>query len=114
LLLDFRGTLNGKNNKVLRSEIWRIRGGARPFLSPIVGDDFLRFDPCIMKPAISGRSIAVEVVDSILRESPKVAFEWERERVLMLDNHRMVHSREAEPAGTKEREQRTLERVLIL
>jgi hypothetical protein len=59
LLLDFRGALNENSNQVLRSEMWRVRGGARPFLSPIVGDDFLRFDPCVMKPALSGRSVAV-------------------------------------------------------
>jgi hypothetical protein len=114
LLLDFRNALKTEENQILCSEMWRFRGGARPFLSPILGNGFLRFDPCIMKPAISGRKVAVNIVNRILEEAPKVAFEWERPRVLVLDNHRMVHSREAEPEGTGEDEVRTLERVLIL
>jgi alpha-ketoglutarate-dependent taurine dioxygenase len=112
LIQDFRNALNEESSHALSTEMWRFRGGPKTFLSPILGNDFLRLDPCVMSPAITGRTKALNIVQETLNRSEIISFGWKRFEVLVLDNHRMVHARDS--GNTMEIEERTLERVLII
>jgi len=112
LLLDLISEINKKEHAVLKSDIWKVTNGNRYYLSPVISSLGLRYDPVAMKPAIPGSSQSKEIIHRITEEVTPVSVTWHKGFVLLVDNHRMIHSRA--PARDGHKGERVLERVLVI
>lgn len=112
LLLHLISEINKKEHEVLKSDIWKVKNGNRYFLSPVISTLGLHYDPVAMKPAIPGRNKSNEIIHRIIEEVNPVSVTWQKGFILLVDNHRMIHSRAPARAGHKDK--RVLERVLVI
>jgi hypothetical protein len=116
LISDFRGLgLSEKAIQLMKREVWLAHGGPRPFLASILSSPsktfhsfFIRFDPCCMKVAHNTFGISGEILKNACNTN-HFRYVWRRNRILILDNWRMLHAREAAHFDGG----RTLERMLI-
>ena len=112
LLLDLISEINKKEYEVLNSDIWKVTNGNRYFLSPVISSLGLRYDPVAMKLATPRISKSKEIIHRIIEEVTPVSVTWHKGFILLVDNHRMIHSRAPSRAGHKDK--RVLERVLVI
>ena len=110
-LLDLISEINKKEHAILKSDIWKVTNGNRCFLSPVISTLGLRYDPVIMKPAISRGYQSNEIIRRITKKVTPVSVKWRKGFVLILDNHRIIHSRAQARPG--HRDERVLERILV-
>jgi hypothetical protein len=102
----------------LRRDIWVVRSGHSPFYAPVVGCNggsnswFLRYDPCCMTPALPGSNKSEAALQNAFAVAKPEAVAWAPEKVIIIDNWRALHAREAVRA--EDRDRRLLERVLVV
>jgi hypothetical protein len=113
VLLDFFPLFRDDDLEIASRELWIVRTGRRSFLAPMIDHHYLRYDPSIMSPALGIRGKAPSIVRSILATAPIERVLWTRYTTLVIDNHRVLHSREARPVNHSKRENRLLERILV-
>jgi len=102
----------------LRREIWVIRSGYSPFYAPVLRYNgaftswFLRYDPCCMTPAIPRSNRSEAALQNAFAVAKPAAVTWAPEKIVIIDNWRALHAREAVRAEDCDR--RVLERILIV
>lgn len=110
-LIDLKGKLSAKQTSILKSERWKFGAGHKAFIDTVISPKGLRYDPAIMRPAVSELRQAPEILNSILENTRAEKIAWEKDLVLVIDNHRMLHTRGSNANLSKER---ILERILVL
>jgi len=112
LLLDAQGLLAGEPalGVQLGRQVWLVRGGARPFYSPIVHlSGRVRFNRHVMT-ATSAAAVAAELAfQALIEDAEPIAHTWKANELLLLDNARFLHAR---PAVSENDADRELERLL--
>lgn len=109
--------LSASDLRLLKREVWLVNGGHGRFLSPLVNDTLvpgttvLRFDPCCMRPATEGFGTSQQIIEQAIRDASPINVDWVRDRLLVLDNWRVLHARADQPQ--EQDANRVLERVLI-
>jgi hypothetical protein len=97
----------------MREGIWVVKG-AKPFLAPAWSesgaDAGLRVDACVMSPRTRKAVRVTSDLSEYLATAPLNRVAWEAGLVLIVDNRRILHARDEEPAVP---ELRVLERVLV-
>jgi hypothetical protein len=102
----------------LRRTILIVSSGRGAFLAPLLqrrpslGLDTIRFDRRVMRPRLKKSVGALDALEESLSRSDPEAVYWDPGSVLVLDNWRAVHMRDAVP--DEERSTRKLERVLVM
>lgn len=113
ILVDFRASLRSDEEKMLRHELWIVRTGRRAFLAPILDGPYLRFDFDIMSPALPIKAITAGIVRDVCVRAPSLVVKWHHCHTLLIDNHRIVHGREASTVRDSGEGNRALERILV-
>jgi alpha-ketoglutarate-dependent taurine dioxygenase len=98
--------------RLLRRRVWVIRGGKMAFYAPVLFGKgaYVRWDSACMFPGALGRD-ALEAWKSCLESAAPLAFEWDTQSVLALDNWRVLHGRAAIAANSDR--DRVLERIVV-
>ena len=98
-------------------EVWIVRGGGTPFLTSILNDNLVhgkaiaRFDRFCMEP-ISRKAMQAAVILNLAIEGvTSTSIQWFEDKVLILDNWRVLHARGIAPRV--EDEERILERTYV-
>lgn len=99
LLLDSsEWRLSPSESQLLQRGLW-IAGDKRPFLSTILQSTkrglLLRYDQDCMQPASASGNMAQPLIRSRIFSSQPVEIRWQVGMLLIIDNHRMLHSRGA-------------------
>ncbi len=109
--------LSSSDLRLLKREVWLVNGGHGRFLSPLVNDTLvpgatvLRFDPCCMRPATEGFGASQQILEQAISNVSPINVDWMRERLLVLDNWRVLHARSDQPQ--EQDTNRLLERILV-
>jgi len=110
-----KSNLEASEFATLRRDVWIVNGGRGKFTTTVVNtltdsvEEIVRFDLACMRPCRPNFSSSLRIMLSYLQRSVPIRIPWVKNHLLVLDNWRMLHGREAAVAG----ESRTLERVLI-
>lgn len=113
VLVDFRGAIQAIEETRLRHELWIIRTGRRAFLAPILDGPYLRFDFDIMSPASPQLAMTPQIVRDVCARTPQSIIKWLPNCTVVIDNHRIVHGRQAQWNSGDMQEPRQLERILV-
>jgi hypothetical protein len=110
-LLKDSHDLSSSEAEVLRRAVYLVTGTRTPFYTSVLatGPLRIRYDPCCMSPANRSFRVAEEVFLSFFSRSPTTEIYWESGRIVIIDNHRLLHARAEGPEVTN----RALLRVLI-
>ena len=107
--------LSHKDKRTLCNEVWKVFTGINPFLCTIGKQTrnrfMIRFDKDCMKPALSPRGKANDIVARELQSQKLITIDWQANDLLVIDNYRMIHARG--PSVTNDSD-RHLERILIV
>ena len=99
----------------LKESLMVVRNGSKSFLAPLVtqGTDgiALRYDPGCMVPCSEYDKGLLATLERSLLDSIHTSIQWEAGRCVILDNHRMLHSRANTSIPDPDRR---LERVYIV
>nr|VFJ93924.1 MAG: Taurine catabolism dioxygenase TauD, TfdA family [Candidatus Kentron sp. LFY] len=113
VLVDFKKLkISYEEKLILMSEPFRVTNGRFSFFGTILSQDrqFLRYDPGCMTPT-KNRGVEAESIFSKARtEDCKISIDWFEGRVVVIDNWRVLHGREA---GSGKGSERIISRVLI-
>jgi alpha-ketoglutarate-dependent taurine dioxygenase len=109
-LCDPLQNLSQRQRTILEREQWKFTDGRRSFYSPILSDAGFRFDSNIMAP-LSAEPKAAMIIEESIKTSNTIDIDWEQGFMVVIDNHRMLHSRANAPKGTEV--PRKLERVMV-
>lgn len=114
LLIDSsKWRLNRKDRSVLLRGLWII-GGKQPFLSTVFTKTpvgvHIRYDRDCMRPAAASGELAAALTLRKIHSSRPIKIVWRRGMMLIIDNHRMLHSRGSASAPDPDRQ---LGRVLV-
>src|SRR6267154_2663847 len=102
----------------LRREIWVIGSGRSPFYASVLGYSgasnswFLRYDPCCMTPSLPRSSKSEATLQNAFAVAKPAAVAWAPQKIVIIDNWRTLHAREA--ARAEDCDRRVLERVLVV
>lgn len=110
-LIDLIDVLSIEERKVLQTERWKYSYGYKCFLSTIISNEGLRYDPNIMRPAVKSRNNALKIISHYTRTIKPIKVDWIEGRIVVVDNHRIIHAR---ASASGETENRILERVMVL
>ena len=113
VLFDFTQSLTEFQSELISRELWIVHTGKKAFLSPILDGNYLRYDPSIMTPALGSRAKTPGILKTILATSPVEKVFWSQFTTVVIDNHRVLHSRQGQPPNGSTEENRLLERVLV-
>lgn len=113
ILADFRRALAPEEERCLKEELWIVRTGRRAFLAPVIDGHFLRYDPGVMTHATPTAARTPSIVRNACDRARTDVVRWAFHLTVVLDNHRVLHGREASSAGEVPRQPRVLERVLV-
>jgi L-asparagine oxygenase len=108
LLKDSR-EISPQEAVALSRAVYLVTSTRQPFYANVLVPAFIRYDPCCMRPASASFAAAERIFSSFLQRSKTTVIEWESRRMLVIDNHRLLHARAEGPAETD----RVLFRVLI-
>jgi hypothetical protein len=114
LLLDTQQVqLNDSQKVLLHSAPLRVTNGQKSFFSTILskGRPFVRFDPGCMTPTSSDGVKALDIYSQHNSPDCVEAVHWETGKVVVLDNWRFLHGREASDCTDSDR---TLLRISII
>ncbi|KEO82009.1 hypothetical protein [Tumebacillus flagellatus] len=85
--------------KTLLRDVFIIKGGGRSFLSSILdrsvisGKTIFRYNKDIMKPAHQSFQNSLTLMDVKLRSADPVFIKWTSDKIVVIDNWRMLHGR---------------------
>ncbi len=77
---------------VLNNDIWTVFPLRHPFLTTISENRMIRYDMNCMRPSVSDSESAV-IMNQIINESPITNVDWEKNQLLIINNHKCLHSR---------------------
>lgn len=109
--------LSQRELQALRVGVWRVTGGATPFLTSVLTAESkihaprLRFDPCCMSPVTPEAQIAQQALEACVARRPPVRVRWRTGMTIILDNWRALHGRGCAPPNGDGH--RALLRVLV-
>ncbi len=111
-LIDFsKIQFSMKEEKILKSEVWKVVQVLRPFLVTIFKPDaYVRFDMDCMKPVNECHKEAAQIIHSKLSTTDEININWEANDLLIVDNFRMLHAR---GQANKPDKDRILKRILV-
>ncbi len=94
-----------KNQNIFYHSIFEINGNGFKELTPLInerinGKKMLRYNPVIMDSIIKKKKVELE---QLLSNSIKIEIEWKPKSFLIIDNWRVLHSRESIDNPTKKR-----------
>lgn len=78
-----------------RHGLFRVSGGRTAFLAPAAEDDLIRFDPFCMAPCDGRARRVAAFVQSAFATGDRHEWSSDTPHVLMIDNRRVLHAREA-------------------
>lgn len=113
IFADFRSALTLEDQAYLKDELWIVRTGRRAFLAPVLDRHYLRYDPTIMMPASPSLTRGPELIRIAANRAPKEIVRWKHHVTAVVDNHRVLHGREAPAEEESSDATRMLERVLV-
>jgi alpha-ketoglutarate-dependent taurine dioxygenase len=111
LIKDFITNLSSHELRVLSTEQWRIDAGRKAFYSSVICANGLRLDLDCMRPVCGDTSSTVAIIQSVLDRVKPTELHWNANRVVVIDNWRLVHARGV--GDELDDEVRELERVLV-
>nr|WP_199001847.1 TauD/TfdA family dioxygenase [Flavobacterium sp. ASV13] len=79
------------------------------FINKYLDDNFIRFDSNCMKPVNKSAKITLEIIEDKLVKIPVRNITWDKPKVIIFDNWKVLHGREA----VKTDEHRILKRIYI-
>ncbi len=99
--------------RALCNEVWK-RALKQPRLCTVAEKTdvglSIRFDEACMKPVTTGAKILLTTIRDQVERSPKIPIPWLSGDLLLLDNHRMLHSRGESSTPDPDR---LLKRILV-
>ncbi|MRX41363.1 hypothetical protein GJU43_18905 [Flavobacterium sp. LC2016-23] len=103
LLDGFKLALNNPN--IFYHSIFNINGNGFKELTPlinerIIGKKILRYNPVIMDSILKKKKVELE---QLIRNSSKIEINWKPKSFLIIDNWRILHSRDSITDQNKER-----------
>jgi hypothetical protein len=103
----------GDTEKAAIREVWKV-GLARPYLctmaTRVAEDVAIRFDEACMTPMTAGAKALLDTTLSSICTAATIDIWWSPKKLLIIDNHRMVHARGKPNAPDPDR---VLKRVLV-
>ncbi|MFG6488306.1 TauD/TfdA family dioxygenase [Roseateles sp. BYS78W] len=108
-----RLTLTRDEQSMLHTTVFRVRSGRHSFFATVASRErsFIRFDPGCMEPTCSSGPHVMSLLSSNRWASSLEEIDWEPGVIVVVDNWRVLHGRDA--AAGIESESRTLLRVLV-
>lgn len=98
----------------LKRAVWFVNGGRGKFYTSIISQfhdfQFIRFDPCCMKPALSSFIESYEFLMNLVVDSGYDEIIWNEGLTIIIDNWKSLHSRSDTSKLTR---LRILERILV-
>ncbi len=113
LLLHLRSDLfTPSEDQLLRTAVFRVHNGAKSFYATVraSGADYFRFDPVCMEPACAAAIDVLALMKDFPERTAPVSIQWMAGQVVVIDNWRALHGREAIPPSD---ERRVLLRVVV-
>jgi alpha-ketoglutarate-dependent taurine dioxygenase len=104
--------IDAQEARVLAEGVFLVKNGRSSWYANILNEhqSFVRFDPGCMKPATLKGGMAADMLNKRLDAARPVRIAWAEGDVLIVDNWRVFHGREA----AEDDENRTLLRVLVM
>ena len=113
LLVQFPSLqFNRQEEVVLRSGVFLVRNARASWYSTVLSSErpYVRFDPGCMVPATADGHEASRILQERIAASFPTRIDWTRGKLVILDNWRLLHGREAAEGD----EDRVLLRVLVM
>ena len=118
LLLDTANwQLSSAEQTLLQNEVWSVDNGRIRFLTSVLRPSILktgytiRYDSACMRPALSGGGRGAEaLLIDLIKSGTFRCIVWNRARLVIIDNWRMLHGRDAIPSSYTTR---CIERISI-
>ncbi len=113
LLIDFNSKLlSSAENYFINNRIWKINNGFKIFYRSIRNHkfNFIRLDYGCMK-LVDKRKEDEEIMTNIISKFKVIEIHWKRNKIMIVDNWRMMHSRPT--INPKNKQSRILERINI-
>ena len=115
LIADVLSHSTARERSLLRNSVWVVNGGRGAFYTNILTKtplgDRLRYDRFCMRPAHGHFSEVKVLIQEMIATGQVNTVHWLRNKVLILDNWRVLHAR---GEVTAEDCERVLERVLVI
>jgi len=115
LVTDVLGRATMQERRLLSDCVWVVNGGRGAFYTSILATsprgDCLRYDSYCMRPAHDRFAKVEGLVQEMIAAGPVYKIGWRPNKVLILDNWRVLHAR---GEVTAENSERVLERVLAI
>lgn len=102
-----------RESELLESSVFLIKNGRQSFYGSIIQHNglFVRFDPGCMTPTDEKSGQALELFQKKINEAEVAEVKWTKNRILIINNWRILHGRSMplQPCSSRE-----LRRVLVL
>ncbi|MCW7490857.1 Fe(II)-2OG oxygenase family protein [Leptospira meyeri] len=100
---------------LLKNAIFLFRNGSNSFYSTIesIFHPFIRYDRECMYPTSDDSSLLLEIIQEKIATIEKTAFSWENNRILIIDNWKILHGRSKTSNTNSNLSSRELHRVLV-
>lgn len=114
ILLDFKNLVfNTKEKELLINSVFLIKNGRSSFYGSILqySDNFIRFDIGCMEPTDSNSHSAFKLIKEKILQGNKIEIVWKKNKVIVIDNWRLIHGRSIPTNSCSTRE---LRRVYVV
>jgi len=115
-LVDWKNIpFNSRELQLLKDAVFLVKDGENSFYCSIIvdGENFFRFDVGCMYPVNKNSENILKILQRKLLKASKIEVSWRKNKVLIIDNWRVLHGRGAPNQVLGSLSTRELHRVLV-